>query len=248
MIIANIVHRLETCASTNDAAREFARDGFEEGLVVLADAQQAGRGTHGRSWFSPAGKGLYLSVVLRPEAGRSALIPLVGGLAVRDAIREVTGLEARLKWPNDVTIEGRKVAGVLSEASFTGTHLNFVILGLGLNVSHGPDDFPPDLRETAGSLLLAAGRAPSPEAVLARLYPALDRWYDGLRTGRVGEILRAAESALGLRPGSSVSLTTEAGAVCGEFVELRPDGGIVLEGRDGRRVLGPAEVLAIAAG
>ncbi len=248
MIIGKIVHKLETCASTNDAAREFARDGFDEGLVVVAESQQSGRGTRGRTWFSPPGKGLYLSVVLRPKADRAALIPLVGGLAVREAIREVAALEAKLKWPNDVTIEGRKIAGLLSEASWSGPHLNFVILGIGLNVGQGSADFPPELRATATSLLIASGLAPAAEPLLARLYWALDHWYDGLKAGRSADVLRAAESALGLRSGSPVTLTTEAGPVGGEFRELRPDGRIVLKRPAGRRIFRPSEVLAIAGG
>lgn len=247
MIIGKTVHKLETCASTNDAAREFARDGFEEGLVVVARSQEAGRGTRGRVWFSPPGKGLYMSVVLRPKAEQAALIPLLGGVAVSDAIRETTKLGSRLKWPNDVTINGLKVAGVLSEASWSGTHLNFVILGIGLNVGHARADFPPELRDTATSVFIASGASPSTGPLLARLYRALDRWYDGLRAGRSAGLMRAAKSALGLRTGSRVSLKTGAGPVAGEFRELRSDGSIVLKRPSGRRVFRPSEVLAISA-
>jgi len=248
MTIGKIVHKLETCVSTNDAAREFARDGFEEGMVVLAESQQAGRGTRGRTWFSPPGKGLYLSVILRPVKRSAALIPLVGGLAIRDAVSDAAGLETRLKWPNDVTHDGRKIAGVLCESSWSGRHLNFVVLGIGLNVSHALEDFPPELRASATSLRLASGAAPDKEFLLAHLYQALNRWYDGMRAGRTGELLRAAEEALGLRPGSPVTLETESGSASGAFYRLRSDGRIVLDGAAGRRAFPPSEVLGITTG
>jgi BirA family biotin operon repressor/biotin-[acetyl-CoA-carboxylase] ligase len=248
MTIGKIVHKLETCMSTNDAAREFARDGFEEGMVVLAESQQAGRGTRGRTWFSPLGKGLYLSVILRPDKRSAALIPLVAGLAVRDAIRNAAGLETGLKWPNDVIRDGRKIAGVLCESSWSGQHLNFVILGIGLNVGHALEDFSPELRASATSIRLAAGAAPDKESLVVHLYEALNRWYDGMRAGRSGELLRAAEEALGLRPGLPVTLETESGPASGAFRRLRTDGRIVLDGAAGRRNFTPSEVLAITTG
>lgn len=248
MTIGKIVHKLETCTSTNDAAREFARDGFEEGMAVLAESQECGRGTHGRTWSSPPGKGIYLSVVLRPGPRQAALIPLVGGLAVRDAIRAASGLEAGLKWPNDVIHNGRKLAGLLGESSWSGRHLDFVILGIGLNVAQTIEDFPEELRTSATSILLAAGVSPDKESLLDHLYQALNRWYDGMRAGRRGELLRAAEEALGLRPGSPVKLETEGGPASGLFRRLQPDGRIVLDGAAGRRVFPPSEVRSITTG
>ncbi len=248
MTIGKIVHKLATCTSTNDVARVFAEDGFEEGMVVLADSQQAGRGTKGRNWFSPPGQGLYLSVILRPEGRAVALIPLVAGLALREAIGQATGLQADFKWPNDLTWQGRKLGGILCEGSWSGPHFNYVILGMGLNVDHRSKDFPADLKKTAVSLRLALGRTPDKDALLAVLYPALNRWYDVLRDGRSEKIVRAAEEALRLRPGDDVTLETAAGPVAGAFKGLRPDGCLRLE-RGGREVLfPPSEVLAINAG
>jgi BirA family biotin operon repressor/biotin-[acetyl-CoA-carboxylase] ligase len=248
MTVGKIVHKVETCTSTNDAAREFAWDGFEEGTAVLAEEQKSGRGTNGRVWFSPRGPGVYLSVVLRPKPRQAVLIPLVGGLAVRSAIRAATGLETGLKWPNDVIHDGRKIAGVLSESSWTGRHLNFVILGIGLNVGQTLEAFPEEIRASATSVRLAAGVEPDRESLLVHLYRAIDRWYEAMKTGQGIELLRAAEEALGLKAGLPVTLETEKGPASGRFRELRDDGRIVLDGEAGRCAFLASEVRTIAAG
>jgi BirA family biotin operon repressor/biotin-[acetyl-CoA-carboxylase] ligase len=247
MIIGKTVHKLETCTSTNDVARVFAEDGFEEGLVILAQGQQSGRGTQGRTWFSPKGKGLYLSVILRPEGRSPALLPLVAGLALREAVLSATGLETDLKWPNDLTWQGKKLAGILSESSWSGSHLNFVILGLGLNVGHAAEDFLEELRGTASSLLLALGRTPDTEALLRAIYLSLNRWYDVYEAGREAELLKAAEAALRLAPGAKVTLETKSGSIVGIFRGLRPDGRIALRSGGRERLLDPSDVSAVTA-
>lgn len=245
MNIGQIVHKLETCTSTNDAARVFAEDGFEEGLVVLAESQLSGRGTKGRSWFSSKGQGLYLSVVLRPEDRSPALLPFVAGLALREAILASTGLDVRLKWPNDLTLEGRKLAGILCESSWSGSHLNFVILGLGLNVGHEEADFPEDLRGTATSLRLALGKPPDKASLVQAIYLGLNRWYDVFRAGRDEEIVRGAEAAMSLGLGSKVTLETVQGAVTGVFRGLRPDGSLVLKSGGKESLYKPSDVRAV---
>ena len=152
------IPRLEaygTIGSTNDRARALAREGAPAFASVLAEEQTAGRGREGRRWVSPPGKGVWLSTLLRPrlrEAG--GLAPILTGLAVCRAVEAaIPGLAARLKWPNDVVVEGRKVAGILCEA--TG---GIVVAGLGINVGQSESDFPRDLRARAGSLRSVSGR------------------------------------------------------------------------------------------
>jgi BirA family biotin operon repressor/biotin-[acetyl-CoA-carboxylase] ligase len=246
MTIGQTVHRLETCTSTNDAARVFAEDGFEEGFAVLADSQLAGRGTKGRAWFSPPGQGIYLSVILRPPPDVAPLLSLMAGLAVCDALAEAAGLRVDLGWPNDVTWEGGKLAGVLSESSWSGPHLNFVVVGIGLNVDEEAADFPEELRHSATSLRLAFGRRPPDrDLILEALYPALNRWYDVLKEGRTDELIGAAEKALRLERGAEIVLETEAGPVSGAFAGLRPDGRLAL-GLDGaERLFSASEVSRI---
>jgi BirA family biotin operon repressor/biotin-[acetyl-CoA-carboxylase] ligase len=122
----------ETLASTSDRLKELAREGAPAWTVVTADEQTAGRGRQGRAWASPRG-GLYLSVLVRPASGWATLLPLAAGVAVAEAL-ETYGLGVRLKWPNDVLLEGGKVAGILAEASSTASALDWVVLGIGVNL------------------------------------------------------------------------------------------------------------------
>ncbi len=165
--------------STNEHLKRRARAGAAAWTVVIADAQTAGRGRQGRRWASPPGN-LYLSVLLRPTArdARWSVLPLAAGVAVAEALGE-EGLEARLKWPNDVLVAGRKVAGILAEASSAAEGFESVVLGIGVNVSVRPRDLPPEAVTCAEEdLARAVDRVGLAAAVLARLsvwYHALDR-------------------------------------------------------------------------
>jgi BirA family biotin operon repressor/biotin-[acetyl-CoA-carboxylase] ligase len=150
--------------STNDRARELAAAGAPHGSLVTAAEQTAGRGRQGRTWTAPPGKALLLSLVLRVE--RPALVPLAAGVAVAEAAGEA----ARIKWPNDVLVEGRKVAGILVEGR---PQEGWAVLGIGVNVALRPADFPVELRERAGTL----GLEPSDlDPTLNRVLSAVERW------------------------------------------------------------------------
>jgi BirA family biotin operon repressor/biotin-[acetyl-CoA-carboxylase] ligase len=137
--------------STNDDAKAWAADGAAHGAVVIADAQERGRGRHGRAWSTPPGETLAMSVVLRPRVAPSALAPitLVAGLAARDAIAARVP-DAKVKWPNDVWIGERKIAGVLVEGSISASRVEYVVVGVGINVSR--TEFPPELIATSLAL------------------------------------------------------------------------------------------------
>lgn len=160
--------------STNDRARELAVAGAPHGTLVTASAQSAGRGRQGRDWSAPAGRALLCSLVIR---GAPPLLSLAAGVAVA----EVAGAQAAVKWPNDVLIDGRKVAGILVEGR---PQEGWAVLGIGLNVAVGPDDLPAELRDRAGSLGLGPKAV---EPVLAGLLDALERWL-----GASGEQIVAA--------------------------------------------------------
>jgi BirA family transcriptional regulator, biotin operon repressor / biotin---[acetyl-CoA-carboxylase] ligase len=177
--------------STNTRARELAAEGAPGGTVVTAAEQIAGRGRQGRAWTAPAGKALLYSAVLRPFDERHALLPLAVPLALCETAEELQpGIECRVKWPNDVWLEERKLAGILIE---TRTQERWAVIGIGLNLSIAPDEFPPDLRQTAVSLfgsreggrgkprgslpaIAPAGLPPTPLDVAAALSRHLDRW------------------------------------------------------------------------
>jgi BirA family biotin operon repressor/biotin-[acetyl-CoA-carboxylase] ligase len=177
--------------STNSRARELAAAGAPGGTVVTASEQTAGRGRQGRIWTAPPGKALLYSAVLRPFDDRHRLLPLAVPLAVCETAEELeAGLECSVKWPNDVWVAGRKLAGILIE---TRTQERWAVIGVGLNLSIAPEEFPPDLRETAVSLFgfpeegrgetprsnsgEAPGRlSPTPLTVAVVLDRHLDRW------------------------------------------------------------------------
>ncbi|MGD8699671.1 MAG: biotin--[acetyl-CoA-carboxylase] ligase, partial [Gemmatimonadales bacterium] len=146
--------------STNCRARALAESGAPAGTIVLADAQSAGRGLARRQWHSPAGSGLYVSVILRPErVPNPQLIPLLVGLGAARAVeRSAAGVSVGLKWPNDLIVGDRKVGGVLSEGCWAGKTPAWLVVGIGINVHMQPDDFPEVLRGVATSLDAAAGR------------------------------------------------------------------------------------------
>ncbi len=161
-------HRLTD--STNDRARELAVDGAPSGTVVVADEQSAGRGRTGRKWSAPAGAALLCSAILRPLEAKQALLPLAVPLAVCDAAEALAPVECQVKWPNDVWLAERKLAGVLIEARPP----EWAVIGVGLNLSIADDAFPQDLRWPATSL----GHGIRPADALAALREAYGRWFD----------------------------------------------------------------------
>lgn len=227
------IERRGRVASTNDEAGLLARAGAPHGTVVVADEQSTGRGRYGRSWHSPPGDNLYLSVVLRPELApeRAPPITLAGGLAVAEAVNKA-GVSASLKWPNDVLASGRKLAGVLTEMNTRGQELEHVILGIGVNV--GATSLPPELAPIATSLRIELGRPVDREAFLRDLLPALERWLDEFFAGGVSAISRPWSDRAVLT-GSRVRADAEDGPVEGEPVGLDDEGALLVEDDAGRR-------------
>ena len=172
---------LAEVGSTNDLLKELARQGAPEGLTVLAERQTAGRGRRGRSFQSPAGLGLWMSVLLRPVCPPERLpqVTALTAAACAEAIRAVCGAEAGIKWPNDLVLGGRKLCGILTELETGGEGLALVI-GIGLNVRQRWEDFPPELRESAVSLEAALGREVSREALAGAILRGMDGMYRDL--------------------------------------------------------------------
>jgi BirA family biotin operon repressor/biotin-[acetyl-CoA-carboxylase] ligase len=240
-----IVHRLETVASTNDAARALALEGAAHGTAVLAREQTRGRGTKGRTWDSPAGLGLYASFILRgPDGGTVPsphLVPLAAGLAASDAIRETTGLATRLKWPNDIIHDGKKLGGILSEGVDAGAAGGFVVVGIGLDVGQGAGDLPGDLRATATSLRLAGGRGVTVDALWAVLCGTLERWYNELTRGGQEAVVGAFVSRSAFSNGDTVRVETTDGIFDAVYQGLDPEGRLVVS----RGAAGPVVLDAV---
>ena len=206
------VHFFSEVTSTNDVAVPLP-----EGAVVLADRQTAGRGRRGHTWFSPPGSGLYASVVLAPVRSSdptraTVLLTLAAGVALAEGVDAASGLRVDLKWPNDLYVSRRKLAGILAEASG-----DRVVLGFGLNTSVA--SYPPDLHERVTSIESALGRSIDRYPVFVETLAALSRRYDDLLLGRFDAILdawrRRAPAAVGARVARTVNGVVETGVTAG---------------------------------
>ncbi len=177
--VGQVIHAYEELGSTNDRAKELADEGAEHGEVVVAETQTAGRGRRGRPWVSPPHRNLYFSVVLRPDLppSRAPELTLVASVAVCDALR-LAGVDAGIKWPNDVLASGKKIAGILTELAAEPDRVHWVVIGVGVNVNARPEDFPAALRGEATSVLIERGQ-PAPRALFAAAcLTALEEWVD----------------------------------------------------------------------
>jgi BirA family biotin operon repressor/biotin-[acetyl-CoA-carboxylase] ligase len=173
------VHYYEEVDSTNTMACRLALGGAREGEVVVADAQIKGRGRLNRAWQSPHGMNLYTSTILRPkiEPAVAPQMTLMAGLAVADLFSLFCPGSVSIKWPNDVLLKGRKACGILTEMKSAAGSLEFVILGIGLNINMNREDFDPSLRETATSLKMETGKAWNRLDVISKQFDLLEKWY-----------------------------------------------------------------------
>jgi BirA family biotin operon repressor/biotin-[acetyl-CoA-carboxylase] ligase len=191
MALGRALHYYESVPSTNATAVALAQDGACHGTLVLADAQTAGRGRRGRTWHSPPGVNLYCSVILRfhpSQAGYLTLIPQASALAVADAIADQTRLQCRLKWPNDVMIGDRKVAGILCESA-GGQPGSIVVVGIGINANSCREDFPADIQRTAATLLGELGTPVDRAALVSTLMNRLEGQLDLLSPRTVSALI-----------------------------------------------------------
>lgn len=163
--------------STNNQAKLLAETGVPDGTLVVAETQCAGKGRRGRQWLSPKGTGIWMSLVLRPDIppDRAAMLTLVAALAVSDGIETVTGLKPEIKWPNDIVINGRKLCGILTEMSTEMGDINYVVIGIGINV--GMPDFPDEIRAIATSLALE-GKPVRRSGLVNQILKAWEQYYE----------------------------------------------------------------------
>jgi BirA family biotin operon repressor/biotin-[acetyl-CoA-carboxylase] ligase len=221
--------------STQDEARRQAADGAAAGTVIWAMAQSAGRGRLDRSWLSKRGTGLWFSVILRPrgEASAAALLSLAAGVAVARALAVPGAGSVRLKWPNDVLLHGRKLAGVLAEAETQAGHLAFVILGVGLNLDPGAEGFPASFAGSAAALTEVAPSPVEPAILMASLLAELESAIEMAVDDPAA--LRQAWIELSDTVGREVQAQLGSGTVQGRAVDLDLDGSLVIETDKGTR-------------
>jgi BirA family transcriptional regulator, biotin operon repressor / biotin---[acetyl-CoA-carboxylase] ligase len=220
-----------TVPSTNDLAKDLARRGYPEGMVLLAETQSAGRGRLGRVWESPPGTGIYLSLLLRPPLPPTELpkLTLTAAVAVVEALEEVTALNIGIKWPNDILFGGKKLGGILTEMETESDQMSHVILGVGLNIN--TQEFPEHLASLATSLG-CTGRIYSRLAIVRAFLNAMDRWYSTFLERGFEPILMAwhrnAETL-----GKPVRVKLGSREVSGLALDVAPDGALLVEKPDG---------------
>lgn len=222
-------------ASTNLTAMELGEAGALEGLVVISDQQSAGKGRLGRRWESPAGVNLYLSILLRPvmppwEVPR---LTFLSAVAAARALREVTGLKIDVKWPNDLLVNGRKIAGLLNEMSAESDAVHHVVLGLGLNVNMTSDQFPTDLRYPATSVWLEKGTLTARLDVAVALLEHFDRLYEEFRQSGMEPIRRAWQELFVLME-KPVRVETGQASLVGVVAGIDEEGALLLRLPDGK--------------
>jgi BirA family transcriptional regulator, biotin operon repressor / biotin---[acetyl-CoA-carboxylase] ligase len=227
-MIGKTVLRFDRLPSTNDLAREMAASGTEEGVVVTAREQTAGRGRMGRNWSSPAGEGLYLSVILRPQIKPEAapVITLAAAVAVAETLKLDLLIEADIKWPNDVLASGRKICGILVETATEKDQLLYAVMGIGINLAQR--EFPEELCEIATSVLIESHRLVEGEHVLPMLMRRLDHWYTTSLEQPYRVIARWSELST-YANGCVVSIETPEGIVEGITRGLASGGALIIE-------------------
>jgi len=229
--------------STNRYVKELATAGAQEGTVVIANKQSAGRGRLGRSFFSPEEKGVYMSILLRPdiELSKAVLITSMAAVAVARAVERVSGIPAQIKWVNDIFLNKKKVCGILTEAGIDAERqmLNYAVLGIGVNV--GTMEFPEELKEIATSVSNECGFEVKKEALIDEILKELEQWYPTLWDGSFLAESRSRSILLG-KEITVIDETVPGGSYTAKAVDINELGNLIIE-RDGvTQVLNSGEV------
>jgi len=230
------IHYFQTLDSTNSKAYQLALNGAEEGEVVISESQEKGRGRLGRQWFSPPYLNLYLSIILRPKISphQASLNTLMAAVATADAIQKFSGLVPLIKWPNDILLRDRKVAGLLNEIHSEMDRIHFVILGIGVNLNMDEKMFSKEIRTVATSLKIETGQTVSRKVFLQFFLQELEKWYSIFSEEGSAVILKAWRDRARIK-GRQVKVTSFGETVAGIAIDVDSDGALILETEDGKR-------------
>jgi BirA family biotin operon repressor/biotin-[acetyl-CoA-carboxylase] ligase len=239
--IGRDIRVFEQTNSTNDIIEKLAADGVREGAVVFAESQSRGRGRLGRKWISPPHRGLWFSILLRPDLRPHAAtqLTIAAATALVRAVRDQTGLQPEIRWPNDLLIRGRKVAGVLTELSAELDRIKHLTLGIGVDVNLAASEFPPELRKIATSLKIETGRHISRIDLASAILRELDQDYSRLCTGRFDAVAQEWQQQCATI-GRRVVIHMGPQRLEGHAEALDDDGALLLRTQHGRleRVVG----------
>ncbi|MBQ2890991.1 MAG: biotin--[Clostridia bacterium] len=228
-IIGKKIIRIEETPSTNDLAKEYAKNGEGEGTVIVAEHQTKGKGRMGRSFFSPSGAGLYMSVILRPTDEKNGLlITSFASVAVCRAIKKVCGVSPKIKWVNDVYLNEKKVCGILTESLISEGKAEYIILGVGINVNGA--EFPDDIKDIATSIEKETLKKQDKEALLREILKELDELYKTYGNGEFLEESRKLSCVLG----KEIKVIRGNETYIAKAVDLDSLGGLIIE-RDGKK-------------
>ena len=240
-IVGRDIQVFQETTSTSDIVEKLARDGVKEGVVVFAESQTAGRGRLGRKWLSPARKGLWFSVLLRPPLRPvdATQLTVAAATALARAVQAQTRLAPEIKWPNDLLLRGRKAAGILTEMSAEVDRVKHVIIGVGLDVNQTASDFPADVRKLATSLKLECGRAVHRAELAAAILQELDRDYARICRGEFAALADEWESRC-TTIGRNVTIRAGESRVQGRAESLDEAGALLVRTEHGRieRIIG----------
>ena len=234
--IGKRIHHFQALDSTNSEAYELALNGAEEGELVIAESQEKGKGRLGRQWFSPPFLNIYVSLILRPKIPphQASLITLMAAVATADSIRNFSGLIPSIKWPNDILLRDRKVAGLLNEIHSEVDRVHFVILGIGINLNIDEKMFSKEIRDVATSLKIETGETVSRKDFLQSLFLELERWYAMFSEEGSVVILNAWRDRAHIK-GKQVKVTSFGETLAGRAIDVDSDGALILETKDGKQ-------------
>jgi BirA family biotin operon repressor/biotin-[acetyl-CoA-carboxylase] ligase len=223
------VIRLDTVDSTNDYLMGLASRGAAHGTVVVADAQERGKGRLERTWFSPPGKNIYMSVLLRPELypGDASLMTVVSAVACALAIKKITGIKVGIKWPNDIVVSGRKLGGILLESRFRSGRISHAVVGIGINVNSKNADFPEDIRAIATSVFQETGIKTKRTVLIDEMLDDIDDGLDMLMEKRSSLLEKYRKMSVTL--GKMVTVNTSEGILEGFALNIDEQGHLMLQ-------------------
>lgn len=226
---------MEEVDSTNLQVKKKVLDGAADGFVLVADRQLKGRGRRGRDWLSPTGTGIWTSILLKPDINpnSASMLTLVAGVAVCEAIREVSGTEAYIKWPNDIVINKKKVCGILTEMSGELDHINYIVLGIGINVNM--DEFPEEL-SNATSIKIEAKKDISRVNLLRKVLQDLEYYYDAfMEQGDLSSFINTYKKYC-ITYDSYVKVFEGKTEIRGKVTDITPTGELILKDETGKEV------------
>ena len=241
--VAKEVLYFDTIDSTNIKALELAEKGYPSGTLVVADKQESGKGRRGRSWVSPSGTGIFMTLMIKPDINpnNASMLTLVAALAVAKAITSVTGEEAMIKWPNDIVVNGKKVCGILTEMNAQFDYINHIVVGIGINVHN--ESFPEEISQMASSLMIEAGGKRFHRAqIIAETMSYFEQYYDTfLKTQDLSALVREYDELL-VNRNKSVRVLDPKEPFDGKAMGITPKGELIVDTWESRKLVSSGEV------